>query len=71
MGGAHGSCGTVAFCLCAPLYVSHMHILKVACFSLVYLAVHDGFWLYFEEAAGVTQADRCLRCNWFVTEQSW
>lgn len=35
--------------------------LKVACFSLVSLAVHDGFWLHFEEAAGVTQADRCLR----------
>lgn len=63
MGSAHGSCDTIAFCRCLLFFCMFLTciFLKVACFSLVHPAVHDGFWLYFEEAAGITQAERCLR----------
>lgn len=61
MRSAHGSCGTTAFCI-GVLFCMFLTCIfwKVACFSLLYLAVHDGFWLYFEEAVDTTQALRCL-----------
>lgn len=61
MRSARGSCDTIAFCI-GVLFCMFLTCFfwKVACFSLGYLAVHDGFWLCFEEAVGITQADRCL-----------